>query len=118
MQLRKISAWLPRVAAAIYSLGFGYYWYLTESPPSRPVDFVWGLTLAAPFSIGLIASTIPIGRRFWKATFALTFISSLVHLLFPAELRWLIFIDLLVLVRFVSFKFNSTRKPNERPFQA
>ena len=83
----------------IYIVGFGYYWYLTESPPPRPIDFAWGMILSLPFSLGIFTATLDFGKRFRRTTQAILLVSLGFHALFPIDLRALLLVDLIAVLK-------------------
>ncbi len=95
----KKTDWILRACGMIYIVGFGHYWYLTESPPPRPIDFAWGMILSLPFSLGIFTSTLDFGKRFRRTSQTILIVSLGVHALFPIELRALLIVDLFAILK-------------------
>lgn len=71
------------LAAVAYPLAFGHWRYNSTYGPPKLGDFIDGLVMGSPFSIGLVLSTTRLGKRHKVLTLAMLLPSAAIHFVFP-----------------------------------
>jgi hypothetical protein len=77
--------YLIRVLAVLMIFIIGRWQYYSSSPPPKWSDFVGGMMMAAPFSLGLWLSSFQFGKKYKIITLILMLPSALIHWMFADE---------------------------------